>query len=196
MSSALPRCAARAAAFVASKLARTACRRAGSSTTTKRQGSLRPTDGARQAVAISRSTAPSGSGSVRKARTSRRHRNRSMRPSRTAGSKNGGCRGMAEPGRMSASPAFPAAAQMRGSKAVAGSLESDASRTAEVAAKSRAKPARVACARRLASVTISAGAAWQPTQINGVAENNSRVLNAHYILKYSEATLDVQCREN
>src|SRR4051794_10368324 len=46
---------------------------------TKRQGWLRPTEGERQAVSIRRSMAPSGNGSARKRRTSRRHTNSSRK---------------------------------------------------------------------------------------------------------------------
>ena len=46
----------------------------GLSTVTKRQGWLRPTEGARQATAMRRSSVPGGSGSLRKRRTSRRLR--------------------------------------------------------------------------------------------------------------------------
>src|ERR1700730_13879099 len=49
-----------------------AARRAGSSTMTKRQGWLSPTEGARHASWIKRSNAPDGSGARRKRRTSRR----------------------------------------------------------------------------------------------------------------------------
>src|SRR5215470_16900305 len=59
-------------------------------TVTKRHGWLRPTDGARQASAINRSTLPSGKGSDRNRRTSRRHANRSERRVRNASSKVGG----------------------------------------------------------------------------------------------------------
>src|SRR6218665_3886188 len=56
---------------------------------TKRQGWLRPTDGARHAVSIRRSSVPSGSGVVRKRLISRRHVKRSWRRARKASSKSG-----------------------------------------------------------------------------------------------------------
>jgi hypothetical protein len=63
---------AKASALQALKSSITARRLAPSSTMTNRHGWLMPTDGDRQAISMSRSSAPSGSGSVRKCRTSRR----------------------------------------------------------------------------------------------------------------------------
>src|SRR5215472_16684837 len=53
--------------------------RAPSSKMTKRQGWLKPTEGARQASSIRLSSMPLGSGSGRKRRTSRRHTKRSRK---------------------------------------------------------------------------------------------------------------------
>src|SRR3954451_1278248 len=53
---------------------------------TKRQGWRRPPEGERQAVSIRRSMAPSGNGSARKRRTSRRHTNSSRKRWRKASS--------------------------------------------------------------------------------------------------------------
>src|SRR5262249_1253036 len=61
---------------------------AGSSTVTKRQGWLSPTEGARHASWIRRSKVPGGNGSRRKRRTSRRQTSRSRKRARKASSKS------------------------------------------------------------------------------------------------------------
>src|SRR5262249_14534952 len=71
-----------------SKFFRTARRWAGSSTMTKRQGWLSPTEGARHASWIRRSNVPDGSASRRKRRTSRRQTSRSRKRARKASSKS------------------------------------------------------------------------------------------------------------
>ncbi|APH51818.1 Hypothetical protein GbCGDNIH5_8157 [Granulibacter bethesdensis] len=63
-------------ALLVSKLARIAARRTASSTSTKRHGSLNPTEGARHASASKRGRVSTGKGSRRKWRTSRRQRKR------------------------------------------------------------------------------------------------------------------------